>query len=142
VILHSIEGHLLTQTRGVAWSRLGSIASFTPNGRTIEFRNLRCHPVDGSWDLSEATSSHRHPDAIPYQHLIWSPNGIDLAAIDAAGRISIFNSNLFLNAANMIRDGAVDPADDLNAVVGAYWLNLMPPQMRPVCVTCTRGVHC
>lgn len=132
--LKSYESSLLIIFRGVAWSRWGCIASIIENGKNLEFRNLRCHPRDGSWNVSEPTVApfNLSSENIPFQHLCWSPNGTDLAVIDAAGRISIFTTSTFLNTPNILRSGQTDPPEDLNAVVGAYWLNVLPPQQRPV----------
>jgi mediator of RNA polymerase II transcription subunit 16, fungi type len=134
VKLKSYKSLLLMISRGVAWSKWGCIASVIGNGKNLEFRNLRCHPRDGSWDVSEPTVPpfSLSSDNIPFQHLCWSPNGTDLAAIDAAGRISIFTTSTFLNMPNLVRSGQTDPPEDLNAVIGAYWLNVVPPQPRPV----------
>ncbi|RAL63790.1 hypothetical protein DID88_003434 [Monilinia fructigena] len=41
--------------QGIAWSKWGSIASITSNGTGLELRNLRCHPENGVWGLSEPT---------------------------------------------------------------------------------------
>ncbi|KFY19349.1 hypothetical protein V493_08002, partial [Pseudogymnoascus sp. VKM F-4281 (FW-2241)] len=118
----------------IAWSRWGSIASITSNGLGLEFRNLRIHPKDGSWDLSDPTSIPQiapAADGGQLKHLCWSPNGADLAAIDASGRIAILNLAQSLNKPTFTRNSNVDPIDDLRAVVGAYWLNLSPSNLRP-----------
>ena len=55
-----------------------------------------------------------------------------MAAIDAVGRISILTISTFMNKPGLARSGHIDPTEDLHAVVGAYWLNLLPVQNRPV----------
>jgi mediator of RNA polymerase II transcription subunit 16, fungi type len=71
-------------------------------------------------------------DGLALQHLCWSPNGSDLAAIDAVGRVSILTIGTFMNKPSLARSGHTDPTEDMHAVVGAYWLNLLPVQNRPV----------
>lgn len=129
------KDRLTTDKRSIAWSRWGSIASITSNGLGLEFRNLRIHPKDGSWDLSDPTTIPQMTptlDGGQLKHLCWSPNGADLAAIDAAGRIAILNLAQSLNRPTFTRSSNVDPIEDLRAVVGAYWLNLSPSSMRQV----------
>ncbi|KFX86163.1 hypothetical protein O988_09735, partial [Pseudogymnoascus sp. VKM F-3808] len=119
--------------QSIAWSRWGSIASITSNGFGLEFRNLRIHPKDGSWDLSDPTIIPQITSTVDggqLKHLCWSPNGADLAAIDAAGRIAILNLSHSLNKPTFTRNSSVDPIEDLHAVVGAYWLNLSPSNLR------------
>jgi hypothetical protein len=126
---------LLISPRGLAWSRWGCVVSILPSGTGLQFRSLRCHPYDGTWDLSEPSDYpqiNRSLDACPLQHVCWSPNGSDLAVIDASGRISIFTMTNSLNKPNLAKNGFIEPADDLHAVAGAYWLNLFPVQ-RAVC---------
>ncbi|OBT45969.1 hypothetical protein VE00_03746 [Pseudogymnoascus sp. WSF 3629] len=119
--------------QSIAWSRWGSIASITSNGLDLEFRNLRIHPKDGSWDLSDPTIIPQIAPTVDggqLKHLCWSPNGADLAAIDSAGRIAILNLAQSLNKPTFTRNSNVDPIEDLRAVVGAYWLNLSPSNLR------------
>jgi hypothetical protein len=39
-----------------------------------------------------------------------------------------------LNKPTFTRNSSVDPIEDLHAVVGAYWLNLSPSNLRQVCL--------
>ena len=55
-----------------------------------------------------------------------------MAAIDAVGRVSILTIGTLMNKPSLARSGHTDPTEDLHAVVGAYWLNLLPVQSRPV----------
>src|SRR4051794_28837952 len=41
--------------QGIAWSRQGTIASVSRDGRAIDLRFLRCRPDSGAWELSEPT---------------------------------------------------------------------------------------
>lgn len=119
--------------RGIAWSKWGSIASITSNNDSLEFRNLRCNPEDGTWGLSDPTPYPSPSEAVPLKHLCWSPTGSELAVIDSAGRISIVGIFATLNKPALSRSGLQDPLDDLHKVVGCYWLNMAPfPAARPV----------
>lgn len=122
--------------RAIAWSKWGSIASIAPGGTTLELRNLRCSSRDGSWALSEPTLTpplSSGTETSPLKHLCWGPSGSELAAIDAAGRVTILSLFSSLNKPTLSRHAQVDSIDDLHAVVGCYWLNLAPyPQSRPV----------
>ena len=128
----------LTQARTIAWSKWGSIASITPDGAVLEFRNLRCNPENGTWALSEPTKTPpltSNLDGGPLKHICWSPTGSELAVIDAAGRVTILSIFSSLNKPTLSRHCQGDPADDLHGVVGCYWLNLAPyPANRPVCL--------
>jgi mediator of RNA polymerase II transcription subunit 16 len=130
---HSPE---LTFSRGIAWSKWGSIASITPNGAALELRNLRCNPENGTWALSEPTPIPpltTSTDEGLLKHLCWSPTGSELAVIDAAGRVTILTLFSSLNKPALARPHETDPMDDLHAIVGCYWLNLAPfPSNRPV----------
>ncbi|THV55740.1 hypothetical protein BGAL_0004g00630 [Botrytis galanthina] len=119
--------------QGIAWSKWGSIASITPNGSGLELRNLRCHPEDGTWGLSEATvipQLTNNLDGGPLKHLSWSPTGSELAVTDSAGRVTLLQIFSSLNKPMMCRPCGPEPADDLHAVVGCFWLNLGPFQNR------------
>jgi mediator of RNA polymerase II transcription subunit 16 len=129
----------LTDTsRAIAWSKWGSIASITPDGAVLEFRNLRCSPEDGNWALSEPTKTPpltSNLDGGPLKHICWSPTGSELAVIDAAGRVTILSIFSSLNKPTLSRHCQGDPADDLHGVVGCYWLNAPYPANRPVCLS-------
>ncbi|KAI9737316.1 MAG: mediator complex subunit [Claussenomyces sp. TS43310] len=118
----------------IAWSKWGSIASIPADGAALEFRSLRCHPRDGTWSLSDPTifaQSFPSPEGGLLQHLSWSPNGCDLAVVDAAGRVSILTIQTAMNKPSFSRSSQMDTLDELNAVVGSYWLNLLPVSQRP-----------
>ncbi|KAK0128828.1 mediator complex subunit [Cadophora gregata] len=121
--------------QSIAWSKWGSIASIASNGTTLELRNLRCHPDDGTWALSEPTTTPNFSASLegcPLKHLAWSPTGSDLAVIDAVGRITILSIYSSINKPALSRPCHLDPIDDLHAVVGSFWLNQAPyPPGRP-----------
>ncbi|KAG4032195.1 hypothetical protein MFRU_007g01070 [Monilinia fructicola] len=120
--------------QGIAWSKWGSIASITSNGTGLELRNLRCHPENGVWGLSEPTvipQLTNNLDGGPLKHLSWSPTGSELAVIDSAGRVTILQIFSSLNKPMMCRPCNPDTADDLHAVVGCFWLSLGAVPNRP-----------
>ena len=131
------SGIIFNRPRGIAWSKWGSVASIAANGAALELRNLRCHPRNGTWALSEPTVTPSFSsilDGGPLKHICWSPTGSDLAVIDAAGRVTILAVFSSLNKPSLSRSCEADPADDLQSIVGCYWLNLAPyPPNRPVC---------
>lgn len=115
--------------RSVAWSKWGSIATIASNGTDLELRNLRCHPGNGTWALSDPTitsSTIPAPEGGPLRHLSWSPTGSELAIIDSVGRITIMGLFSTLNKSSLQRPSQLDPVDDLHRVVGSFWLNIAP----------------
>jgi mediator of RNA polymerase II transcription subunit 16 len=59
----------------------------------------------------------------PIVHLAWaSTSSPDLAVIDSVGRVFILTFSITLNRSYVARKWDNDAADDLNAVVGCYWL--------------------
>ncbi|KAH8662907.1 mediator of RNA polymerase-like protein II transcription subunit 16 [Tricladium varicosporioides] len=115
--------------QAIAWSNWGCIATIAADKAALELRNLRCHPENGTWGLSEPSTTPpftQTMDGGPLKHLCWSPTGSDLAVIDSAGRITIVSLFSSLNKPAIHRTSQFDPADDLCGVVGCYWLNLAP----------------
>ncbi|KAL2020886.1 hypothetical protein VTK56DRAFT_7877 [Thermocarpiscus australiensis] len=130
--------------QGIAWSRQGTIAAITNNGMSIDLRFTRCNPDDGDWQLTESTpwstislapSPGQGPSPLstpslasagaPVVHLSWAPTSTpELAVIDALGRITLLTFSISLNRPYATRRWDSDPADDLHAVVGCYWLPL------------------
>ncbi|RFU79222.1 mediator of rna polymerase ii transcription subunit 16 [Trichoderma arundinaceum] len=119
----------------VAWSKSGTIASITPDGQYLQHRFLRCNPLNGSWDLSKPTTCElvKGSPGIPLVHLEWgSTNLPELAIFDAVGRVVIVSFSLSLNHPFITRKYDTDSIDDANAVVGAHWLAVAPPnQQKP-----------
>lgn len=63
----------------------------------------------------------------PITHLAWAPTATpDLAVIDSVGRVTILTFSISLNRPYLTRRWDADQVDDLHAVVGCYWLPLMP----------------
>ena len=116
--------------RGIAWSRQGTIASISKDGQSINLRFLRSHPENGSWQLSQPTPWHFPailPDC-PIVHLAWAgQSSPELAIIDSVGRVSIMSFSITLNRPYPARKWDQDLVDDLQAVVGCYWLPLASP---------------
>ncbi|KAF4123421.1 hypothetical protein GMORB2_6122 [Geosmithia morbida] len=111
--------------RTVAWSKVGTIASITPDGQELEIRFLRCQPSDGEWDLSEPTVCGlvRGTPEDPLVHLEWSEtNNPELAVFDSAGRLALLIFSNTLNQPFMVKRWDSEPVDDSQAVVGCYWL--------------------
>ncbi len=100
------------------------------DGQTIDLRFLRCHPENGSWELSEPSPCSALSQAVvggPITHLQWNAQGSpELAVFDAVGRVSILSFSIHLNRTYPIRRWDSDAVDDLHAVAGAYWLPLFP----------------
>ncbi|ORY62102.1 RNA polymerase II mediator complex subunit Sin4 [Pseudomassariella vexata] len=115
--------------QGLAWSKSGTIASISPDGQSLDLRYLRAHPKDATWSLSEPTSCTpwQGPLVGPLAHLSWAPTpNPQLAVIDSVGRVLILNFSPNLNRPSTARRWETDAVDDLNAIVGTYWLNTMP----------------
>ncbi|PHH87861.1 hypothetical protein CDD83_8302 [Cordyceps sp. RAO-2017] len=119
----------------VAWSRSGTIASLTPDGLALQLRFLRCHPDNGSWDLSEPTTCEliKGSLATPLVHLEWgATSSPELAVIDAVGRVAIASFPISLNQPWVTRKWDADTVDDSHAIVGCYWLAVAPSsQQKP-----------
>lgn len=112
--------------RTVAWSRMGLVVAVNSSGFGLELHNIRCHPDDGSWDLSESSPIQQLNTNIeggPFQHLSFSPTGNELAIIDAVGRISMVLIASAINKPHMIRPAGKDQVDHLHALAGCHWLN-------------------
>jgi mediator of RNA polymerase II transcription subunit 16, fungi type len=116
--------------RTLAWSRQGTIASVAADGRSIDLYFIRSHPKDGAWGLSEPTPWTQLGAGFqggPIAHLAWAAtSNPELAVIDTAGRVSIWNFNQNLNRPSQVRSWDSDSIEDVNAVVGCYWLPLCP----------------
>lgn len=70
----------------------------------------------------------------PLVHLSWSPASPELAVIDAVGRVLIISFSANLNRPSPSRRWDGDSIDDLQAVVGTYWLpshHTANPRVRP-----------
>lgn len=121
----------------MAWSKTGCLAYFSEDTK-VKFKHLYCNPDDKKWTFSKDYSienpvgfDERHR----LVHLQWSPNGTDLAVVDAAGRVTtLLVTFTALNVLNVMRPLTLDQEDGLGAVVGMVWLNadrLGPGKMLP-----------
>lgn len=115
----------------IGWSKQGTIAAISDDGQSIDLRYLRADPENATWGLSEPTSYTQFSSATtpttfsggPIVHLAWAATvHPELAVIDSVGRISILSFSVSLNYPYPLRSWEADPIDDLNAVVGCYWL--------------------
>ncbi|KAI1819979.1 RNA polymerase II mediator complex subunit Sin4 [Xylaria intraflava] len=118
--------------QGLTWSKGGTIASITPGGRSLELRYLQADPKTAAWGLSESkvVTPWQSLSGGPVVHLSWGPANHELAVIDAVGRVLLLNFNSDLNRPMVSRRWDGDSIDDLNAVVGTYWLNPLPANSR------------
>lgn len=94
---------------------------------------LRASPVDGSWALSEPTTTDliKGTVANPLTHLEWSPTfAPEIAVFDSVGRVCIMNFPVSLNNPFVNRKWDTDAIDDMNVIVGCHWLPVAPnPQV-------------
>ena len=116
--------------RRVDWSKSGAIAYISSDGYSVILQHLLCDPQDGQWKLSQ---QYVIDDAFTIQHQVdlvhvsWDHGGNVLAIIDAQGRMSIYAAFFTLNRMTIIRRCALDPEDDLGAVIGLMWLHADRP---------------
>lgn len=117
----------------IAWSKTGCVAYVAPDGKSVKLAFLSYDPQEQSWSLNDRagldksiTSDKKHPIV----SLLWSPNLMDLAIADAAGRITVVNhSYMSMNSVAILRNAADDQENDLNQPVGMYWLNRERPSL-------------
>lgn len=116
----------------MAWSKGGTIASISPDGRSLELRYLRASPQDATWELSEpkVIAPWENLNGGPLVHLSWGPANSELAVIDAVGRVLLLSFNNELNRPHISRRWTGDAVDDLHTIVGTYWLNQLPSNSR------------
>ncbi|KAI8958722.1 mediator complex, subunit Med16 [Daldinia sp. FL1419] len=110
--------------QGIAWSKAGTIASITPDGERLQLMYIHAKGKDATFALSKPTtiSPWESLPGGPLVHLSWSPASPELAVIDAVGRVLILNFAANLNRPFPSRRWDGDPIDDLQAIVGTYWL--------------------
>lgn len=123
--------------RSISCSKLGTIASISPDGTHINLQCSRANPSDVSWELSEPTPCSIFSPTLPggpIVHLAWAPAmHPELAVIDAYGRVCLLSFSNSLNKASFItRKWDSDTPDDLLSVVGCHWLPLFIPPNRQV----------
>lgn len=121
------HSYLLYRTK-LAWSRLGCVASLSPDAISVYLRYLHFSQTERKWNLSKenpidlsANGDSQHP----FLQLEWSQSGADLALVDAAGRVTIVNiSSTALNETAVVRPATLDREDELGQVLTMYWLNI------------------
>lgn len=115
----------------MAWSRLGCLASVSSDSLSVQIRHLLCSQAEKKWTLSKehtidlsANGENQHP----ILQLEWSQSGVELATVDAAGRVTIINAaSMALNETTVMRPATLDREDELNQVLTMYWLNVDRP---------------
>ncbi|KGO75909.1 Mediator complex, subunit Med16 [Penicillium italicum] len=120
------EMRLLGCCQKIVWSRMGCIASISPDGLRVIVRHLQCRLSDGKWVLGEESSLTPVLEAHngnQLAHLSWNETGSELAVVDCSGRISIYSISIALNSITGLRQASFDSGDDGNQVVGMMWLN-------------------
>lgn len=130
------QHRILTIQSQIAWSKLGFIAYATANGTKVGLRQMQCAAADRKWTLGPETIVDRiqvHPDQ-PIMHLSFSPSGIELVVIDNCGRIWIAVTTVSLGLFKVSREPSQDREDDLNQVVGMFWLGQEKQVCCDVCV--------
>lgn len=113
----------------IAWSRVGTIASVTPDGQELELRFLRCRPVDGEWELGEPTTCSlvRGTPEHPLVHLEWAgTNNPELAIFDAGGRVTLLIFSTTLTHPFIVKKWDADAVDEMQSLAGCYWLPVTP----------------
>lgn len=111
--------------RRIAWSNMGTIASISPDGLSVQARFLRANPENGVWGLSEPTTFYRinAAQSNPIVHLAWSETDKPhLAVIDYHGRVDIFSVGPALNSHALRRARESDNVCDYGGVVACHWL--------------------
>ncbi|KAI2621233.1 RNA polymerase II mediator complex subunit Sin4 [Hypoxylon sp. NC1633] len=112
---------------GIAWSKSGTIASISPDSQKLQLRYIRAGSKDATFSLSEPTSIAPWGSlpAGPLVHLCWGPSNSELAVVDAGGRVFMLSFSANLNRPSLLRKWDADSSDDLQAIVGTYWLHVM-----------------
>ncbi|KAF2088775.1 hypothetical protein K490DRAFT_63988 [Saccharata proteae CBS 121410] len=116
----------------IAWSRSGCVATITRDGRGVNLRAFQRNPADGKWILGEESPLQIPPvhDEFPLVHVSWGHLGVDLAILDAAGRVLIFTNNFALDRMHMTRDNVMDQEVETGTIVGLHWLPVFPQQAK------------
>ncbi|KAK9376627.1 mediator complex, subunit Med16 [Lipomyces chichibuensis] len=120
----------------IAWSKVGLIAfaakpTLDDPARVSQVYTSYIHCTDGEhWDIAKPQlleDVSRIHDNAQIAHLSWSFFGVELACIDASGRLSIFLHNGLLNHLSCVYQSP-SPTDGFSAgIVGFRWLNMNKP---------------
>jgi mediator of RNA polymerase II transcription subunit 16 len=83
--------------------------------------------MTAKWGLSKDYAVVQRPmtdEHHAFVHLEWSQTGMDLAVTDTVGRISVFTfSPTAVNHFNEANIPAINQPNELDRVVGMFWLN-------------------
>jgi hypothetical protein len=114
-------------SRRIAWSRLGGVAYISSDSSEVRFRCLKFQSKVAKWDLSKDYSIVQRPatdENHAFVHLEWSQTGIDLAVVDAVGKVSVFTpSTTAINHSTAAPIATIDHYSELDRAVGMSWLN-------------------
>ncbi|KAK9242922.1 mediator complex, subunit Med16 [Lipomyces tetrasporus] len=132
----TIQNKLNNSLSTVAWSKVGLIA-FAPKpaaddpARASKVYTSYIHCTDGEhWDiakpqlLEDVNRIHGNAQIV---HLSWSFFGVELACIDANGRVSIFFHNGLLNHLTCVYQSPSSVDGIAAGIVGFRWLNMNKP---------------
>jgi mediator of RNA polymerase II transcription subunit 16 len=123
------ELHVNGCRQRISWSKLGCVASISPDSASVGIRCLRLKKQTATWDLSSAYKlEFPAHGATPFcwTHLCWSSRGLDLAIFDLMGRVSIFQMST-ASVVNRFQDlnfPNPENSDELSQAVGTYWLQV------------------
>ncbi|KAK5465071.1 Mediator of RNA polymerase II transcription subunit 16 [Exophiala xenobiotica] len=106
----------------VAWSRLGHIATISDDSSKVRVGCLRFSCESKSWELYEqVTLPTLFEDAVG---LLFSGHGLELAIVDAKGRLCIYHCfHLALNRFMLGKPNSLDEVHDSSQIIGMAWLN-------------------
>lgn len=124
-------------SRRLAWSKLGCIAQLS-DGKII-FRAVVRNQETGLWSLSpEQPRPIVAPQGVTFVHIEFSSLGLDLVAFDQHGYPHVYTISFALDRMNPQPVNAAHLRDDMNVVVGIYWLPMYPGQFKVGCHTILR----
>jgi mediator of RNA polymerase II transcription subunit 16 len=113
------------------------VAFISADGYAVNLRAFARDPSTRKWDLGrdwQLEIPHEGASEFPYVHISWSHLGTDLAVVDAAGHVSIFNCASALERMEYKRVELAQPDADMDAVVGMHWLALSPHEVKTTIV--------
>ncbi|KAF4540499.1 Mediator complex subunit Med16 [Lasiodiplodia theobromae] len=116
----------------ISWSKSGCVASITRDGRGVNLRAFQRNPVDGRWILGDEAPLHIPSvhEEFPLVHVSWGHLGVDLAIVDAAGRILVYTAAQAADRMKLSREPFSDHESESNALVGLHWLPVSPQQVK------------
>ncbi|KAL1634921.1 Mediator of RNA polymerase II transcription subunit 16 [Neofusicoccum ribis] len=113
----------------IAWSKSGCVASITRDGRGVNLRAFQRSTADGKWVLGDEAPLHIPSvhEEFPLVHVSWGHLGVDLAVVDAAGRILIYTAAQAADRMKLSREPYSDHESESNALVGKS--RYLPPSV-------------